>query len=146
MPRYLGDDWTLPGIDDQNRAWFTTGRLMVQRCDECQAWQHPPDEICPACQGASLSFVPCGEGGRIESFIVVHRAVHPVLEDRVPYAVALVSLDDAPGVHAMGNVLNAEPDELAIGQRVRAVFEEVAATGDDEALRIPQWEIVADES
>ena len=43
-------------------------------------------------------------------------------------------------------MLNAEPDELAIGQRVRAVFEEVAAAGDDEALRIPQWEIVADES
>jgi hypothetical protein len=117
---------------------------MVQRCDDCRAWQHPPDEICPACQGARLSFAPAGESGRIESFIVVHRAVHPALEDHVPYAVVLVSLDAAPGVHALGNVLGAAPDQLAIGARVRAVFEPVPGEVGDEPLRVPQWELVAD--
>jgi uncharacterized OB-fold protein len=142
MTRYLGDEWTLPGINDATRAWFTSGRLKVQRCDDCRTWQHPPDEICGGCQGNRLSFAECGEAGRIESFVVVHRAVHPALEDQIPYAVALVSLDDAPGVNAIGNVLNAAPDELAIGQRVRAVFEEVSQPNGGEVLRIPQWELI----
>jgi uncharacterized OB-fold protein len=142
MRRHLGDDWTLPAIDDATRAWFTSGRLMVQRCDDCATWQHPPDEICSGCQGSRLSFVECGEDGRIESFVVVHRAVHPALEDRVPYAVALVSIDAAPGVHALGNVLGAEIEDLAIGLPVRAVFESVPDPDSGQVLQIPQWEIL----
>ena len=142
MSRYLGDDWTLPAIDDSTRAWFTSGRLMVQRCNDCGHWQHPPEEVCGGCQGTGLSFQPCGEEGRIESYIVVHRATHPALEEHVPYAVALVSLDGAPGVNAFGNVLNRAPDELAVGRAVRAVYEEVPDPDGGEPLRIPQWEAV----
>lgn len=142
MSRHLGDDWTLPAIDDATRAWFTSGRLMVQRCDDCAQWQHPPEEVCPGCQGSALSFQPCGEEGRIESYVVVHRAVHPGLESRVPYAVALVSLDGAPGVNVLGNVLDREADALEIGQRVRACYEEVADPDGGDPLRIPQWKVV----
>lgn len=142
MSRLLGDDWTLPRIDARTRAWFTAGRLMVQRCEDCGAWQHPPEDVCGHCQGTRLGFHPCGETGRIESYVIVHRAVHPKLEAHVPYAVALVSLDGAEGVNVLGNVLNRPPDALAVGQAVRAVFETVPDPGGGESLRIPQWEVV----
>jgi uncharacterized OB-fold protein len=142
MTRHLGDDWLTPEIDDLNRTWFTKGAISVQECSDCQTLQHPPDELCCGCQGSNLEFRECSGEGHIESFAVVHQAVHPGLKDALPYAVVLVSLDDAAGVHAMGNVLNGDPSELQIGQAVRAVFEEVEPADGGERLLIPQWEII----
>ena len=41
----LPERWTLPAVDDTNRAWFTSGTLAVQRCTSCSTLQHPPEEI-----------------------------------------------------------------------------------------------------
>ena len=38
---YMPDGWTLPQVDDWNRAFFTTGKLMVQHCTDCDRVQHP---------------------------------------------------------------------------------------------------------
>ena len=139
MARHLGDQWVLPALDPLNREWFTAGRLRIQRCDACGADQHPPEEVCASCQGTELRFRDCAGGGRVESAVVVRHAVHPLLAERVPYTVAVVSLDDAPGCHAIGNVVDAEPGELAIGQAVTAVFETVEDEASGETLRIPLW-------
>ena len=146
MARHLGDDWVVPELDDANRPWFTSGKLQVQACDDCGAFQQPPDDVCSSCQGTQLSFRDCGSEGTVESVAVVHQAVHPSLKDAVPYAVVVVSLEGAPGVSVIGNVLNQEPAEVRIGQRVRATFEECAYPETDpeghETLKIPQWEAV----
>jgi len=141
MARHLGDQWVLPAIDDLNRAWFTSGQISVQVCEDCDAFLHPPDEICSECQGSHLSFRACSGSGRIESVVVVHHAIGG-LANSVPYAIALVSLDDAPGVNAIGNVVNREPAEVKIGQRVNAVFEEAPDADGGPPLLIPQWEVV----
>ena len=60
------------------------------------------------------------------------------MKDALPDAVVLVSLDDAQGVHAVGNVLNCEAGAAAIGQRERAVFEEVELADGGERLRVPR--------
>ena len=142
MTRHLGDDWLLPAIDDLNRPWFTQGTLQVQQCGDCDTLQHPPDEVCCGCQGTNLGFRECSGQGHIESVAIVHQAVHPGLKDALPYAVVVVSLDDAPGVNAIGNVLNREPSQVEIGQAVRAVFEDVDPADGGERLLIPQWEVV----
>ena len=66
MARILGDDWLLPAIDDNTRAWFTTGKLHIQACRDCDALQHPPEEVCRGCQGTDLTFRELGGGGKIE--------------------------------------------------------------------------------
>ncbi len=142
MTRHLGDDWLIPALDPANEAWFTAGRITVQSCDDCGVFQHPPDEVCGGCQGTNLSFVDCSGEGTVESVAVVHHPVHPGLSDHCPYAIAVVSIDGAPGANAIGNVLNRPPQEIAIGQRVRAVFEEVRDPDSGDTLRIPQWEVV----
>ena len=140
MTRHLGEDWILPGLDDLNREWFTAGSISVQSCDDCGALQHPPEEVCCSCGATQLSWRRCSGDGRVESVAVVHQAVHPALKDAVPYAVVVVSLDDAPGVNAVGNVLNRDPGQIEIGQRVRAVFEDATDAATGTALKIPQWE------
>jgi uncharacterized OB-fold protein len=142
MARLLGDAWVLPALDDLNRPWFTSGKVQVQACDDCGAFQQPPDEICGSCQGTRLSFRECSGEGTIESVAVVHQAVHPALKDAVPYAVVVVSVDGAPGVNAIGNVVNRPPSEVRIGQRVRVAFEECTSPEEGEALKIPMWEVV----
>ena len=80
--------------------------------------------------------------GTVESAVEIHYPVHPLLKDRVPYNVAVISIDGAPGCNAIGNVVNRGSGEVEIGQRVRAVFEEVTDPQTDQKLLIPQWEAI----
>lgn len=141
MSRILGEAWLLPALDDRNRAWFTTGTLPLQQCTACGRLQHPPEDVCGGCQARTFGVHTSTGEGRVESVAVVHHPVHPSLADHVPYAVVVVSLDDAPGVHAVGNVGGRPAGEVAIGQRVRVVFEAVTDPETDERLLIPQWEV-----
>jgi uncharacterized OB-fold protein len=142
MTRVLGDTWGVPSLDALNLDFFTAGVLTLQQCAHCQHIQHPPDEVCEACQGFELgTFVSAGDG-RIESVAVVTQAVHPLLADRVPYAIVLVSVADAPGILLAGNVVDTAPDDVRIGDRVRVVFEEATDPRSGAPLKIPQWQIV----
>ncbi len=142
MKRVLGDDWLVPVLDAHSRAFFTAGALTLQQCRACAHVQHPPEDVCEACQAFDLGpFVSAGDG-RIESVAVVTPAVHPLLRDRVPYAIVLVSVADAPGVLIAGNAVGKAPDDVAIGDRVRVVFEDATDPRTGEALRIPQWQVV----
>jgi len=141
MARFLGDDWVLPAIDDATRGWFTSGELRVQQCGACGALQHPPEEVCGACQSSELGWRAVAGEGVVESIVTVQHAVHPLLKDRVPYDVAVVSLPDAPGCSAIGNVVDRGPGETPIGTRVTAVFETVSDPESGEALAIPQWRV-----
>ena len=143
MSRALGDDWLLPALDARNRAWFSSGELALQACTRCAAVQFPPEDACRSCGSFALGTRKSAGRGLVESVAVVHHAVHPLLRLRVPYAVVLVALDDAPHVRLLGNVLNRAHDQVAIGQRVRVVFEEVRDPESGERLLIPQWEALA---
>ena len=141
MDRIFGKDWLLPVLDEHNRAYFTAGELMVQSCKACGHDQHPPEDVCRGCGSHDVAPRRCSGTGRVESSVVVHRAVHPLLADRVPYVVVLVSLDDAKNVNLVGNVHGAaKPGDVAIGAKVRVVFEEASDPDSGERLLIPQWE------
>jgi uncharacterized OB-fold protein len=136
--RYLPHDWTLPLLDDTNREFFTAGRLRIQRCTRCGAVQHPPDEICHRCQGFTFGYVDARPTGVVESFTVVHHALHPMLEQRVPYNVVVVALDEFPDVHVVGNVVDVRNEELHVGLRVTCTHVETDGP-DGERVRLPQW-------
>jgi uncharacterized OB-fold protein len=142
MARHLGDDWLIPALDESNESWFTAGKITAQSCDSCGAFQHPPEDVCGGCQGTSLSVKECSGEGTVESVAVVHHPVHPGLSEHCPYAIVVVSLDGAPGVNAIGNILNRAPADVAIGQKVRAVFEPAKDPETGADLLIPQWETV----
>lgn len=141
MARYFGDDWLLPVLDAHSRAYFSTGELMVQACRACGHAQHPPEDLCRACGSHDVGPRRSDGRGRIESVAIVHHAVHPLLKPRVPYAVVLVSIDDAPGVSLLGNVIGAHTSELRIGTRVSVTFEQAVDPDSGERLLIPQWQL-----
>ena len=140
MSRYLGDDFILPGLTPNNTPFFTAGSIQIQFCDDCGHAQHPPDDLCYACQGRNLSFRACAGTGRVESCARVHHPLHPALRERVPYVIAIVSVDGAPGVNVQGNVVHCDANSVRIGQKVRAVYEEAVDPHSGTKLLIPQWE------
>jgi uncharacterized OB-fold protein len=57
-----------------------------------------------------------------------------MLADNVPYVVAVVELDDAPGVRMIANVVECDPEDVEIGKPVRVVWDDV-----DEYVTIPRF-------
>lgn len=57
------------------------------------------------------------------SFTVNHQPWLPGLP--VPFVLAVVELDDEPGLRLVTRLVEVEPSEVHIGQAVRVVFEQV---------------------
>lgn len=142
MKRILGENWSLPALNEHTRPFFTTGKVKLQQCIDCQHIQHPPEEVCQACLSFDLGWFTSAGEGRVETVSVVHHSVHPALVDKVPYAIVVVTVDDAPGVMIVGNAFGVAPDDVRIGDRVRVAFEEAAYPKSGEQLLIPQWEVI----
>ncbi len=85
---------------------------------------HPPLPFCPACRRSTLEWKVVPGTGRVYSFTVVHRAPLRVFRAKVPYVIALVTLDLAE-VNVLSNV-RGDHAGITIGQGMRAVYEDVA--------------------
>ena len=62
----------------------------------------------------------------------------------VPYLVAIVSIDGAPGCSGAGNVVGCAPETVEIGAAVSAVFEAAEDPTSGQKYLIPQWELASD--
>jgi uncharacterized protein len=98
------------------------GQLRILRCQACQRYIHPPLPICPGCLSRQSHAVSVAGTGTIASFTINHQSWFPGLE--VPFAVAIVELDEQPGLRLTTNIIGQPLDEIAIGQRVKVVFEQ----------------------
>ena len=112
-----------PLITDENEAFWTggrDGRLMVTRCTDCGYRTHPPTPRCPDCFGEHVGPSEVGGRGRVYSFTVNRREWVPGLE--VPYVIAVVELEEQPGLRLLTNVVGCPVDEVAIDMRVEVEF------------------------
>jgi uncharacterized OB-fold protein len=137
--RYMPDGWVLPAVDDLNEEFFTSGELRLERCPECGHVQHPPSGVCTACQHVGCEHVTVEPRGVIESWTVVHHAVHPMLQGRVPYNVVVVALGDHPHVRIVGNLVDAGDEEIRIGAPVRATWTPPIPEDAARGVRLLQW-------
>lgn len=96
--------------------------LLYQRCVGCGVVQSYPRAVCTGCHGGDLEYLPSAKRGRIATYTIVHRAPTAAFKADVPYALALVDLDE--GFRLMMNVVDCEPERLEIGMAVRIVFEQ----------------------
>ena len=138
MRKILPAHWTLPDLEPHTQAFFTSGKMLIQRCATCTRVQHPPEVICHGCLGNDFEDHEVPGEGSVHSFIIVHHPAHPSLADSVPYAVVLVSLDALPEVRITGNLPDFPIDQIRIGMRVRASWNEFEGN-DGVTYRLPQW-------
>jgi len=115
----------IPDVDDVNRLYFegtASGELRIRRCRSCGTAFRFAHAWCPECWSQDLDFEVTSGRGTIETFTTVHQAPYEALEDRLPYVIALIQLDE--GVRMMSNVVNCPVEEVYIGMKVGVVFEQ----------------------
>jgi len=111
-----------PEIDDDNRRFWELiddGLLVVWRCDDCGRSFLPPLPGCPHCGSQANGPAEASGHGRLESWIVVHRAMAPEFAEEVPYVVGAIVLDE--GARLFGRLLVA-PDDVSLRDGLGVTF------------------------
>ena len=99
-------------------------RLLVQWCVDCQTAVFYPRADCPSCFSTRLEWRESPGVGTVYSVTIEHKPQNPRMAAMAPYTVALVDLDE--GVRVLSNVVNAAPDDVAVGMRVGVTWEELS--------------------
>jgi uncharacterized OB-fold protein len=99
-------------------------RLAIQRCDDCALWVHWPQVRCPRCGSERLTSTDVSGRGTIYTFTIVHHVFMPPFEPDIPYSLALVELDEQPGLRLLANIVDCPNEALHIGMPVEATFED----------------------
>ena len=80
--------------------------------------QYPPEICCVHCQAEEFEAAESTGRGVIYSYSVVDRPLHAGFIDALPYVVALVELDDQPGLLILTNLVDVPAGTpLAVGCR-----------------------------
>lgn len=113
----------LPEVTDDTAAFWEGGAdgvLWIHRCHRCATWFHPPAPVCPECLSRQVG--PAATSGRatVQAFTVNVQPWAPDME--VPFVVAVVSVDDAPGVQLTTRLIDVDPASVSVGLPVEVSF------------------------
>jgi uncharacterized OB-fold protein len=114
----------LPLITPQNEFFWragATGKLRFMRCQACGHYIHPPLPICPQCRSRSVRDEPVSGKGAVLTYTVNRQVWELGLE--APYVIAIIGLDEQSGLRLTTNIVNCAIGNVAIGMRVRVLFE-----------------------
>jgi len=115
----------LPVVDESNRFYWSAGAdgvLRFQQCQDCKALLHPPQPVCRYCRSDDLGIADVEGSGTVIGVSVNHQLWDPAFPP--PYVVASVAIDQDPRVRVIANLVDVDPEDVQVGQRVRAIFEQ----------------------
>jgi hypothetical protein len=78
--------------------------------------------MCAECGSTDFEWARSSGRGRVFTWTVVTRALHPDFAADVPYAPVIVEMEEGPRLLA---TVDCEPHELSIGMPVEVSFEDV---------------------
>ena len=110
--------------------------LNVQKCNTCNAYNHPPGPSCASCGSVDVIWENQGSAiqGTVYSYVVSYRPFLPGFQNDIPLVIAVVELNHLPEVKIIGNILNGNAENVTIGSAVNMVWEDVT-----EDRAVPQW-------
>jgi len=127
----------IPSLESQP-YWdgLRENKLLMPHCDACGHYWFPPSLLCPNCSSEKWSWTAVSGRGRIFSYVVYHRVYHPGFADEVPYAVAVIALDE--GLRMISNVIGVAPDKLVCDMKVEIAYQAISPT-----VTLPKFKPVA---
>lgn len=123
--RVLTVRFDLPTMDNESQPWWDAAaehRYLIKRCNACGQRYWYPREFCPACWSEDTAWEEASGRGTLYTYSVVYRNDLPPWGDRVPYAPAIVDLDEGPRV--MARVVDCDHADLEVGMPVEVTFQE----------------------
>lgn len=114
----------LPEITPENAFFWragAAGALRFMRCQACGHYIHPPLPICPSCKSREARDEPVSGKGTVLTYTVNRQVWEKGLE--APYVIAIVEIDEQPGLRLTTNIVNCNIGDVRIGMRVRVLFE-----------------------
>lgn len=120
-------DRPLPEITPLTEPFWSAAksrRLVIQRCDECRAHQFPPEPACTSCGSARISWVPASGRASLYSWTLAYPPLLPYFEQRAPWPVAAVQLEEGPRM--VTNLVDLPVEEYRTGMPLEADFEDVS--------------------
>ena len=112
------------------------GRLLLATCDGCGEMRLPTSPACPSCLGEGYEWNEVSGRGTVFSYTVMRQQNVGGFEGDVPYVTLLVELEEQPQLFMLSFLPGSAAAQLAVGQSVEVVFEEV-----DEGMVLPQFRI-----
>ena len=127
--------------DEQSKPFWDAaneGRLVIQNCKACTRLQHPPAPTCAQCgSGDNLEWKEMRGRGKIYNYGVVHDCPVKQLQEDQPFNVAVIMLDEDPGIQMFSHLPGTPVDEVPVGASVEVVFEATA-----NGQKVPEWRVV----
>ena len=115
----------LPQLDASNRFFWTggeDGQLRLLQCQACDGFIHPPRPVCPQCLSEDLAPTILPGTAVVDSYTINRQKWDPSME--VPFVIARVAVDGAPGVILTTNIVNCPVEAVDVGDKVCVVFEQ----------------------
>jgi uncharacterized OB-fold protein len=112
-------------VTPENQHFWTggaDGELRFLACDACRTLVHPPSPVCPECLGRALSVRAVSGRARVLTYTENHQPWIPGFDP--PYLVAIVEIEEQPGLRLMTNLVDCSVDDVEIGMPVAVRFEE----------------------
>ena len=135
-----------PVPDELDQAFYAAAneeRLVIQHCAGCDRYQYPPQPACYQCDSPDqLAWRQVDGRGTVYSYSVVYDTPVASLQPDQPFNVAVIDLDECPGINMMSHLPGTAPGQVPIGAPVRLIFETTPATGQ----KVPEWQIADSDS
>ena len=121
MPKLIPvpDDVSKPFWDACNKE-----KLVLQYCKSCSKLQHPPQKACKECgSDGNLEWREVNGRGKILSYVVVHDSRQLLRVADQPFNIAVIQLEEDPGINFLSNLPGTPVDEVPVGASVQVEFE-----------------------
>ncbi|MFQ5382400.1 MAG: Zn-ribbon domain-containing OB-fold protein [Dehalococcoidia bacterium] len=116
----------LPSPNDTSRPFWDglqQGRLLIQLSKTTGNHVFYPREASPFGAGDELEWVEASGRGTVYAFTIARRPPAAPWADDVPYVYAIVELAEGPRLTT--NIVECDPESVAIGMAVEASFDHV---------------------
>ena len=131
-PSPIADEVSKPFWDACNER-----RLIVQTCAKCDRMQFPPEKTCLACGSSEhLTWREVKGRGKIHGYCVMYDSRVRLLQERQPFNIAVIELEEDPAIKFFSHLPGSAPDEVPVGGGVKLEFEETAM-----GQLVPEWRV-----
>ena len=121
-PRGHDNGWWWNAVDE--------GKVLIQRCTDCQPLRHPPRPMCGECQSMAWDSIESTLDGEVMSFTCLR---HPKIPGYPADPICAV-IKLAEGTNIVSNVVGCDFEDVHIGMKVTGKVEQV-----DEKTMLPQF-------